>query len=70
MNSTIHQNPQLPQNNTLPESVEWFAQNQDIFGRSLPREAVLLHLQQDPTTYQAFLKLSDSLKEEFLSFCM
>lgn len=70
MNSNTNPNQQLSPQNATTDISQWLSQNQDIFGHSLPRDVVLLHLQQDPTTYQAFLKLSDTLKEEFLSFCM
>ena len=41
-----------------------------VFGPSVPREEVMRRIYESPSVYPAFERLSESLREEFVSFCM
>ena len=41
-----------------------------ILGDPMTREEVLKQIEKDPESYENFQKLSETLKEELIAFCM
>ena len=41
-----------------------------VFGPSVPREEVMRRIYESPSVYPAFERLSEPLRDEFVSFCM
>lgn len=60
----------LSSNQKSQEAVAWMDQHSDVFGPSQTRQEVLEAVSQTPDVQEAYSRLSEELKEEFLCFCM